>query len=179
MWTLNFVVRFHIPGSCIPVLSELLKWCFIIHSTFCSTQQEVALTTENPEKCTVLPSLCDMRAQSQRRYWHLLLHQIHHNGQQKTASINMWSLHVGRSAGLLVTRDGGWSWNEPEWMEQQVYRKCNILCTRPIIPYLFLSYNCSYPKWSNRQNVCCHLVWAWSRHYKPLSCQADYWIHCI
>ena len=138
-----------VPGSCILVFSELLKWCFIIPSAFCSTQQDVALTTENPEKCTILARLYDMYPQSKKRYWYLIGNEMRHSGQRKVFNINVWGLHVGQSVGLLVSRDGDlhlfvdgeyrkmiWSGlptDQPLWGVADVYGKCakikaDILC---------------------------------------------------
>ena len=123
----------------------------MFHYSFCirSTQQRVALTTENPEKCTILRLLSDMYSQSQKRYWCLARKQIRHNGQEKNVSINLLNLHVGQSVGLLVTGDGDlylfvdvkhremvWSGlptNQPLWGAADVYGdlakiKADILC---------------------------------------------------
>jgi len=88
-----------------------LKWCFIIRSTFCSTQQNVALATERPEKCTReqcykplnMYSLNTLKMYSLNRYWRLSGNNARHNGQAKTVNLH---LHVGQSVGLLVTRCG-------------------------------------------------------------------------
>jgi len=81
-----------------------------------------------------------MYPQSQRRYWYLVGNEIHHNGQEKTLSINLDDLHVGQSVGVLATRDGDlhlfvdgkhrkivWSGlptDRPLWGVADVYGKC-------------------------------------------------------
>jgi len=47
-----------------------------------------------------------MYSRSKKRYWCRFGNERHHNGQEKTVSINLNDLHVGQSVGLLVTRDG-------------------------------------------------------------------------
>ena len=115
----------------------------------CSTQQAIALTTENPENCATTRTLYDMYTQSKRKFWYLCYSKIYHNDQDKPISINTWDLHVGQSVGLLVTRDGDlhlfvdgkyremvWSGlptDQPLWGAADVYGKCSkikadILC---------------------------------------------------
>ena len=90
-----------------------------------------------------------MYTQSKRKYWYLSRSQIHHNGQDKGISIDISSLFVGRSVGLLVTRDGDlhlfvggkhremvWSGlptDQPLWAVADVFGNCfkikaDILC---------------------------------------------------
>ena len=119
---------------------------YFIILPLCSTQQAIALTTENPENCAILSR---MYSQSERRYWLLRSSKIYHIDQNKAISINTWDLHVGQSVGLLVTRDGDlhlfvdgkhremvWSGlptDQPLWGAAEVYGQCakikaDILC---------------------------------------------------
>lgn len=72
----------------------------------CSPQQDIALTTENPEKCTILDYLIRMYSWSKMSYWRLYTDEIHHSDQEKFIETNMKNLQVGQSVGLLVTPDG-------------------------------------------------------------------------
>ena len=115
----------------------------------CSTQQKIALTTENPDNCAVPSTLYNMYSQCNKRYWLLHGSLKRHNGQHKTISINTDNLRVGQSVGLLVTRDGDlhlfvdgkyremvWSGlptDQPLWGVADVYGNCtkikaDILC---------------------------------------------------
>ena len=79
---------------------------YFIILPLCSTQQAIALTTENPENCAIAEYLYSIYRQSKKGYWVLWGDRVHHNGQDKAISINTEDLHVGQSVGLLVTRDG-------------------------------------------------------------------------
>ena len=123
--------------------------CLFIILPLCSTQQFIALTTENPENCAITDILLNMYHQSKRKYWLLGSSQIHHNVQDKAISIDIWDLRVGQSVGLLVTRGGDlhlfvdgkhremvWSGlptDQPLWGVADVIGKCtkikaDILC---------------------------------------------------
>ena len=83
-----------------------LRTCILSSTSLWSTQQEIALTTENPENCTFnnstyIPSL-------RTSYWFLPGSKRHHNGHDKAVSINTDNLTVcvGHSVDLLVTGGG-------------------------------------------------------------------------
>jgi len=72
----------------------------------CIIQQNIALTTENPEECTVLDTLFNMYSYSPKRYWTLYENRIHHSNGSKVIASNMLDLRVGQSVGLLVSSGG-------------------------------------------------------------------------
>ena len=80
----------------------------MFHYSFylCSTQQHVALTTENPEKRTIFSTLYNMYSQSKKKYWLQQARTVCHSNQENIVSINLEDLHVGQSVGLLVSQDG-------------------------------------------------------------------------